>query len=98
MSYDLSFVNGTNVTNMFQATIKVNEASNYLFGTLLMIAIFVGVYFAFKKEETIREWVISGFVSSIIGMLLILMNLVTWQILIGIIFIFFITFLLNFFM
>lgn len=97
MTYNLGLLNGTNGTNLLLATQGINQASDYVFGTFLAIAIYMGMYFLFKKEETIREMLISGFVSSIIAVLLILANLITWQIFIALLFLFFVTFLLNFF-
>lgn len=93
----MDWVNGTNTTNMLQVTTQVNQSSNYLLGTLLVVSVFIGVYFLYKKEETAKEFLISGFVSSIVAVLFILINWITWQIFIALIFVFFLAFMITFF-
>lgn len=98
MSYDLGALAGNNVTNMYQATVKIGSASNEIFGTLLMSTIFIALFVLYRKEGTLRDIIASGFISLIVGIMLVSIGLLTWSIFISLFFIFIMIFLLNYFL
>lgn len=97
MVYDLSVFNTTNITNYLVLTQRINEASDHLLGTLIFITIFIGVYFIYKKEDSLKDLMVSSFISIIFGVLLISMNLITFQIFIGVVFMFILFFIILFY-
>lgn len=78
MAYNLTFME--NSTNILQSTQYVNDNSGFLFGTLMFFLIWIGIYLLFKREDAIEDFVGSSFLASIIGIMMILLDLITWQV------------------
>lgn len=97
MVYDLGALYGNNVTNMYQATTKIGVASNNIFGTLLMLTVFIALFIYYRREGTIKDLIASGFISVILGIMLVSIGLLTWSVFFSLIFVFVFVFMLNFF-
>lgn len=97
MNYDLSLFNSTNTTNLLQLAQGVNTASNGWFGVLFLLVIFISSYMVFKKEDAIEDFMVSGFITSIISVLLLFAGIVTWYVTIVPIVLFLAAFALYFF-
>ena len=78
MSYDLTFMESSR--NLLTVVQGINDASGGLLGTLFIIILWIGLFMAFKKEESLTEWIISSFITSIVAILFVLIELISWQI------------------
>jgi hypothetical protein len=84
MSYNLDVFNSTNTTNYYQLTIAVNEASDGVYGMLLMFAIFIFFLVSFRNSGLdfgLDNWIYSSFLTIVVGVLLFLMGLIAWYVL-----------------
>jgi hypothetical protein len=95
MTYNMSFVD--NNTGFFSLIVEVNTASGGVVGVFLLIAIFIITFGLSKGYETVVAIMTSSFVTSIVGVLMFLGQLVEWYIAVIPIVIFFGSFLVNLF-
>lgn len=96
MTYNLDSLNATTTTSILSLFDNISTNSSYVFGTIILITIFFGFYFLFKKEETINDILASSFLTSIVGTLLLFIGWVQWPVYIVCLFILFGTFILRF--
>ena len=76
MSYNLTFMNSS--TNLLQVMTGVNDNSGKMFFSMFIIVLWIGLFLAFRKEESLTEWVVSSFITTVFAVLLMLLNLVDW--------------------
>ena len=97
MSYEqIASINQSNANTFLDAVTTVSSASQGTFGFLLLLAVFIGYYFLFSKEQTINDLLASSFVTSIVATLLLAIQVVTWPIYIGCITLMIVIFVLKF--
>lgn len=80
MSYDLSSLNATNTTTILDVFTSVNTNSGNVFANLLLLAVFFGYYFYFKKEDTITDLLASSFLTNIVATLFLFIGWLTWPV------------------
>jgi hypothetical protein len=97
MSYNLEVFNATSNTNWLEVIQQVNVQSEYLFGILFLIAIWLLFFLAFKKEESIVEWIMSSLLTSIIAMLMLFGGWLPWMIAVLPMFALFVAIIIYFF-
>ena len=78
MSYNLTFMDST--TNFLALAQGVNTASNNWLGACLLFVLAIGLYVAFKKEDSMKEFLISLFITSTVSVMMFLTNLLTFQV------------------
>lgn len=91
-NYDLTWMNSS--TNLLEVVQDVNTASGNLYGTLILLAVWIGAYLVFKKEDGLQDFIVSSFIASVVAVMLVLIGLLTWQFTIMPIFATFISFLI----
>lgn len=97
MTYDLSNFNATNSNTLLDLTTRVSSHTP-IFGLLLLIAIFLGYYMLFSKEQNINDLLASSFITSIVATLMMFANIITWPIYIACLFIFIAIFIMKWYM
>jgi hypothetical protein len=81
MTYNLTFME--NSTNLLQITQAVNTASGGLYGALFILVIWMGTYAFFSQgQDPIVAFVGSSVLASTLGIMLLILQVVTWQILV----------------
>jgi hypothetical protein len=98
VTYDLSSINATNSNTLLDVFTIVNSQSGNVFGTLLLLSIFLGYYMLFSKEQKIDDLLTSSFITNVVATLLMFAGIITWQIYIGSLFVFIGTFILKWYM
>jgi len=99
MSYPaISAINTTSARTFLDGIVIINNASGQVFGILLLISVMFGYFFLFSKEQKIDDFLTSSFITSIIGTLMMFASIITFQILVGFLFIFIATFILKWYM
>lgn len=78
MSYELAFMESSR--NLLTVVQGINTASGNLLATLFIFVLWLGLFLAFKREEGLTEWIVSCFITSIVAIVFVLLNLLTWQI------------------
>jgi hypothetical protein len=96
MSYDITSLNATANTTILDAFSSVNTNSGTAFATFLLITVFFGYYFLFKKEDNITDLLASAFLTNIVSTLFLFIGWLSWPIYITGLFVFFILFILYF--
>jgi len=96
-NYDLSGLNASSTTTILNLFDSVNAGTNYAFGTILLIAVFIGYYVMFKKEEKMIDLMTSTFITTIIATLFLFIGWITWTIYIVMLMLFVTFFILYFF-
>ena len=69
---------GTNTTNILVTTTRINAESGFILGNFLLFGVFIFFFMTFKQEDSLTEWIISSFLTSIIGGLMFFIGLVAW--------------------
>ena len=98
MSYDLTIINQTATRTLLDGIVLVNNASGQIFGTLILITIGLGYFFLFSKEQKIDDLLVSSFITTIIGTVFMIADIITWPVYVGFFTIFIATFLLKWYM
>lgn len=80
MSYDLTNFNAS-MTNWSSFTVNLNEQTSYWFGTLVVVVLWVALYVSFKKEDSVSEFLLPSFITSIVGSLMFFIGLIHWGVL-----------------
>lgn len=80
MSYDLNILNSTNVRDPLQLTLAVNQASNNLLGTMILIVVYLGILLILRKEEAYISYIAASFITAIIATLMMAIEMTTWYI------------------
>lgn len=81
MSYNLTFME--NITNYLQVIQSVNTASGNLLGTLILFILWIGTYVVMQRDgDQIQAFIGSSVATSVLGIILLLLDVVTWPTLI----------------
>ena len=81
MSYNLTFMETS--TNYLAVTQSVNTASGNLLGSLIMFIIWIGAYTIMQRDsDGVQAFIASSAATSVLGIMLLLLDVVTWQVLI----------------
>ena len=81
--YNLDVFNSTNTHTWLDITMGVSNASGQLFGALILTIVFVMFFMmASRKTDQTNKWVISTFLTSVVGVLLLITDIINWQLLI----------------
>jgi len=80
MSYNVTFMDSS--TNLLQVMTSVNAASGNLFGFLFLSVLWIASFIIFQREDKMTAFMASNFITSVIGIMLLLLKIVTWQIII----------------
>jgi hypothetical protein len=95
MAYDITALNSTNTNNLLDVLVALNTAGSQggvpIFGTSLLFVIWLFFFMAFKKEDSVKDFAMSSFLTSIIGVLMLLAGLLPWGIVIIPVFVLFIS-------
>ena len=68
-----------NSTNLLHTAQGVNAASGNLLATMMLFVIWIGAFAYFKKEDSQDDFLISSFIASIFAILMLFLDLMTWQ-------------------
>lgn len=81
MSYNLTFMETS--TNLLMITQAVNTASGGLYGALFVFVIWIGSYAAFQNNgDPLIAFISSSALTSILATIFLILQIVTWPILI----------------
>lgn len=96
MTYEIGMLNASNTTSILDAFNTVNTNTGSSFVVFLLLSVFFGYYFLFKKEDNITDLLVSAFLTNIVGTLFLFIGWLTWPIYLISLFVFFILFILYF--
>lgn len=68
----------SNSTDILSITTKINVESGFILGNFLLFGVFIFFFMVFKQEDSLQEWIISSFLTSIIGGLMFFIGLIAW--------------------
>lgn len=68
-----------NSTNLLHTVQGVNAASGNLLATIFLFVIWIGAFAYYKKEDSQDDFLVSSFIASVFAILMLLLDLMTWQ-------------------
>lgn len=81
MSYNLTFMETS--TNLLTVTQAVNTASGGLYGALLVFILWIGSYAVLQNgNDPLVAFISSSLLTTILGTLMLLLQIVTWPVLV----------------
>lgn len=76
--YNESFMNGT--SNLVTIAQGINDNSSQLFGIMLLVALFLILFITLLTVDINQTFFVTSFVTSLIGYMLFLINLISWHV------------------
>ena len=74
----MTLFNSTNVQNVQEFVTTINVMSGNVFGVLLMFAFWIGFFVMFKKEDDIKDLIVSSYATTLFALLLFFMGWLPW--------------------
>lgn len=68
----------SNTTDLLSVTTKINVESGFILGNFILFGVFIFFFMIFKQEDSLQEWIISSFLTSVIGGLMFFIGLISW--------------------
>jgi len=73
-----NLTNITDANNIYETVVAVNQLSNGIFGLILIASVFLILFFSLKTEDTENAFISSSFITTIISIIMVFINLSSW--------------------
>lgn len=95
-NYNLDSLNASSTTTILDVFTSVNVNTGYAFSVFLLLTVFFGYYFLFKKEDTITDLLASAFLTNVVSTLFLFIGWLTFPMYLTGLFVFFLLFITYF--
>jgi hypothetical protein len=73
-----NLTNITDANNIYETVVAVNQLSNGIFGLILIASVFLILFFSLKTEDTENAFISSSFITTILSIIMVFINLSSW--------------------